>query len=485
MVLLENGRPGYVINQWIAYLLDEEITDSRLEEYVRSLCHLYEFHWAQKATFQLLALKTEGRNLLEDFFIAKRFGTDRHSIKSGEKYNWLQYLGLYWKPLTRSIKTLRKYQNAINEFDEWQVAFNQSLSINPYEEKTQTTYEIFRELICRSKYDVFLHLYPAREHTKKIHKNYVHGKYLHRHIEQSANRKRAPKAFPLDRFPDLIQTTPNVRDKLLWLLMGAGSLRSSETLHLFLSDVDGVNKEDGAAKVILDHPEFGYINWEENSRMRSTTREEYFRLCWKNEQFSIGHPLRNLQPRTKYGPRNSKFHAGFKGMTFGENESRETLFTHTNKRRNYNPHYIWWLDVRYGQLFHILFNRYFQEYFAPTPKHWPWHPWLIISTNKTNHGMPFTIPALKQAWKRALHRIGMEDSGLGVHSLRHMYGYYCANILNIPLEITQMRMHHANISSTMTYHHPESSTIRKAIEKAAIMMDKRISDDWSLLANEY
>ncbi len=43
LVLLADGRPGYVINQWIFYLLDEEITPSRLELYVRALCHLYDF----------------------------------------------------------------------------------------------------------------------------------------------------------------------------------------------------------------------------------------------------------------------------------------------------------------------------------------------------------------------------------------------------------------------------------------------------------
>lgn len=493
MVLLENGRPGYVINQWVAYLLDEEITPSRLELYVRALCHLYEFYWAQIAAFQLLKIESAERDLLEDFFIAKRFGTDQYCIKSGEKYDWLQYLGLYWEPLNWSKKTLLQYQNAINEFDEWQVIFNKGSSMNPYVEKSQTTYEIFRDFIQRSEYDAFLHLFPAREHSKKLHKISVQGKYLHKHLEQSANRKKSQKAFPLDKFVDLIQTTPNIRDKLLWLLMGAGSLRMSETLHLFLSDVDGINHEDGDAKVILAHPEFGDVNWDDDtSSVRCTTRTEYFRLKWKNEQFSVGHPLRQLQPRTQYGKRNSKLHAGFKGMTFGENPSNELLLTQGNKYRKVDQHYVWWLDVRFGQLFHKYFMHYYQKYFAPAPSHWPWHPWLFISTNKSNYGMPLTIPALKEAWKRALRRLGMEGSGLGVHSLRHMYGYYCANALEPErgfaepqrAEIAQMLMHHANINSTMVYFKRESSTIRNILKKAAIM-DRRISEDWSMLNNEY
>ena len=288
MVLLENGRPGYVINQWIAYLLEEEITQARLEDYVRALCHLYEFYWTQISTFQLLGFKIEGRNLVKDFFTAKRFGTDQHCIKSGEKNAWLRYLGVYWKPLPWSTKTLSKYQDAINEFNEWQVTFNEGLDLNPYKEKSQSAYEIFRDFVRRSKYDVLLHTHPAREHSKKVHETSIYGKYRHNNFEISANNRKTQKVFPLDKFVDLIQTTPNIRDKLLWLLMGAGSLRASETLHLFFLDVNGVNPQDGDAQVILAHPEIGDVTWEdEDSMPHNTSRDDYFRLQWKNDQFSV------------------------------------------------------------------------------------------------------------------------------------------------------------------------------------------------------
>jgi len=68
-----------------------------------------------------------------------------------------------------------------------------------------------------------------------------------------------------------------------------------------------------------------------------------------------------------------------------------------------------------------------------------------------------------------------------MHSLRHMYGYYCANILKppLPLEMTQMLMHHANINSTAVYYRLSDSTIRKMITDAA-ELDERITREWHL-----
>lgn len=93
------------------------------------------------------------------------------------------------------------------------------------------------------------------------------------------------------------------------------------------------------------------------------------------------------------------------------------------------------------------------------------------------------MPALKQAWKRALKRIGMENSGIGMHSLRHMYGYYCANILRIPIETTQMLMRHASVHSTQVYYTLESSVVREIISKAAAL-EGRIESEWGRLLQE-
>lgn len=489
LVLLENGRPGYVINQWITYLIEEEITPSRLEIYIRALVHLYDFALAQKSLSNYIDFNLDERVLLADFIYAKKYGTDQYCCKKDDNSSWLQYLGLYWKPLTWRTKTLFQYRDAINQFDQWQVTFHNSTRLNPCEEHFLSSYEIYRDSVQRFNWDPLWHLHPTKKHTKYICETSVYGKYSHIRYEHAENRRKNPKLFPLDKFYELIQASENPRDKLLWLLMGAGSLRGSETLHLFQSDIE-IDPESGNARVILADPEMGDVNWYDgNNKNQQTSRIEYFRCQWKNEQFSASHPLRNLQPRTQYGRRNSKLHAGFKGMTFSENLGSRKIITPENSSRQLDNHYIWWLDPRFGEVFKSIYSEYEQNYLWKKPhssktnsKGWPWHPWLFICTNPTHYGMPLTMPALKQSWKRALRRIGMENSGLGLHSLRHMYGFYCANILKLDLEIVQMLMHHANINSTRVYFGIEESTLRELIKNAA-MLDNRISENWITLAN--
>ncbi len=483
LVLLADGRPGYVINQWIFYLLDEEITPSRLELYVRALCHLYDFAMVRYS--DQFDVSKVNRLLLADFIDAKKFGTDSYCIKTDDRYSWLLSLGLYWKPLYQRTNTVTLYLKAINQFDEWQVTFHNSLPLSPYEERFLTTWEIYRDFQQRTNWDPFLHLHAAKRHTKRDYETSVYGKYLHKRHENESSRRKTPKAFPLELFFELINKSQNPRDKLLWLLMGAGSLRGSETLHLFLSDAQGIDPQYGDARIILADPEYGYVRWtNENNQEQYTTREEYFQLNWKNEFFSPDHPLCNLQPRTKYGKRNTMLHAGFKGMTFGDNNSMDVICTKSFERRQYDEHHIWWLNARFGEYFWTIFEEYQQEYLwknhytgQVNPKGWPWHPWLFVCTNKSNYGMPLTMPAIKQAWKRALKRIGMENSGMGMHSLRHLYGYCCANILKCPLEMTQVIMHHANINSTQTYYGLENSIIRETINEAAIR-EGRIHTEW-------
>ena len=488
LVLLADGRPGYVINQWIAYLLDEEITPSRLELYVRAICHLYSFVLARYPD-DFGAEKVE--QLLDDFIAAKKFGTDTFCIKTDDRYEWLTSLGLYWQPLFRRTNTIKLYLEAINQFDQWQVTFHKSKPLNPYDERVMTAWEIYHDFQQRTDWDPLLHLHSSREHTKRDYKTTVYGKYSHRRYEVESHRRKVPKNFPLDKFIDLIEQSDNVRDKLLWLLMGAGSLRGSETLHLFLSDVEGMNPEHGDAKIILADPEYGKVRWtDEKGKTHYETRDKYFSKQFANTFLPGNHPLKNLQPRTRYGRRNIKLHAGFKGMTFGDDDAARKLLFSPDHGQTYDDRYLWWMHKVYGQIFSHYFNKYIEKYFwvnpfsgQPNPKGWPWHPWLFICTNKNNYGMPLTIPALKQAWQRALKRIGLEGSGYGLHSLRHMYGVYCANVLKIPIETTQVLIHHASVLSTQTYYRLGSDTIQNMLTQAATM-DKRITTEWEILIKQ-
>ncbi len=486
LVLLEDGLPGYVINQWIIYLLDEQITQARLESYIRAICHLYDFALSLFAVSNYIQFDTTNRILIRDFFSAKRFGTDEYCVKKDKRYTWLQYLGLNWKPLSNKHNTLFSYENAINKFDTWQTTYHKSDSINPCEKRFLTAFEAHLDFERRKDFDPLAHLDSARNKTKKAYSESAIPKYEHNRYQRSRIPKTIKKVFPPDLFMKLIATTKNPRDQLLWISMGAGSLRCSEPLHTFFSDIKPCSTKHGSTKVILADPELGYVTWtDEQGREHHTSRADFFRHQYTNSHFQNGHPLRNLQPRTLYGKRNSKLHSGFKGMTFHENNIQEKLFSTYN--RPYDEHHIWWLDPIWGKIFWKSYKEYWQNYIEqnyytkqPNPTGWPWHPWLFICTNKNNYGMPLTMPALRKAWELALKRIGLQNSHLSPHSLRHMYGYFAANILKLDLTTIQTMMHHANINSTRIYSKLTSSTVNGYINQAA-MQENRISKEWKKL----
>jgi hypothetical protein len=57
-------------------------------------------------------------------------------------------------------------------------------------------------------------------------------------------------------------------------------------------------------------------------------------------------------------------------------------------------------------------------------------------------------------------------TGYGPHSLRHYYGFYCADILKIDLLMIQKWMGHQQLSSTAIYTHISPATAHAALATA-------------------
>jgi hypothetical protein len=57
---------------------------------------------------------------------------------------------------------------------------------------------------------------------------------------------------------------------------------------------------------------------------------------------------------------------------------------------------------------------------------------------------------------------------LGCHSLRHFYGYYCANVLGLAIDIVQVMMHHALATSTQVYYGLAKSTVKQEVMLAIL-----------------
>jgi len=439
LVILQDGHPGYTINQWIYWLVEEGITPSLLDQHIRGVMHLYDFHYR---TFGNKALNdSQAENLISDFLNAKRYGSEL----------------MEWEP-NHSKKTVQRYLTSINLFDKWQSVFHGASRMNPSEERFISSWERYHDFQQRTKWDPMLHLFPSHTNKKVEH---VHKLYIE-HNRFVVGKKQIPKVFPIERFVDLIESTPNPRDKMLWLLMGGGSLRGSEPLHLYGTDILGVDNT-GCARIRLDDPETGVISWDEESNSRTGTRAEYLNKCFSNEKFKYTVPeLFNLKPRTlgKLGVD----HAGFKGMTFSE--GGENIIS--GDGRIHYWHEVFWCDPRFGSKFQQVYMEYMNEYFFDKPSDWPFHPYLFINVNKNNFGLPMKLGGIRKAWMSSLKRIGMGNCGLGRHSLRHMYGEYCASILNLPIEMTRTLMHHASVTSTEVYYHLRSKDVRNAINKAIL-----------------
>lgn len=447
LVFLSNGKPGFAINQWIYSLLHEGVQPSKLEEMTRAVLHLYAFTLAKYGEGTLP--ESAAKRLIADFIDAKVFGTVDGNGDDG--------LGLYWKPTRR--ETVKQYLIAINAFDVWQSTFHSARRLNPSEDRLTSAIERYREFRTHEKWDPFLHLLGARSGKEQVHKHRV--PLNHKRFD-GTSKSRAIKAFPIHRFVELVEKSPNPRDKMMWLLLGMGSLRRSEPLHLFLSDVSG--DTSGIAMVRLDDPEAGVIEWEENGALVVGTRTDYFDRFYKNEQFSGTVPrLYQLKPRTKYWRKGSGNQAGFKGMTFGSTPTPIVI-----DGRSFDHQHIFWLDPRAGAYFLSCYDEYLADNFFGKPRNWPYHPFLFINLDNKDFGLPMTLPALRKAWGRALRRLGLSGSGLGPHSLRHMFGHYCANVLKLPVEFTQVLMHHGSVTSTQVYYSMTANTVRRTILQSAL-----------------
>ncbi|SHO58282.1 tyrosine-type recombinase/integrase [Vibrio quintilis] len=482
LVYLANGMPSYTINQYIYHLLESEISHNKLESSVRALCHLYAFTCAYYG--QRILTSEEASYLVANFIDAKKFGTDEFCIRNSPRFSWLKNLGLNWKPLSLSkngISTIKGYIRAITNFDKWQANIYNIQPLNPTEKYFISAWRQYKKFETRKEWDPLIHLELARKRRKQTEEKYssqVENKLNSNHKRLTIkNKLRIRKAFPLGRFIDLVETASNPRDKMLILLQGGGSLRRSEPLHIFHSDIEGQN-EFGEARIRIDDPEIGMVEWRDhNGKLVSGTRIQYFQQYWamNNQNFPDSHPLKFLGPRTLMDRKDSGLNAGFKGMTFAESSCSDWLLNERSDGRTYDVNHLWWLDPVLGSYWYELFEEYEENYLRynyytgeRNPTGFPFHPWLFIAIDREHYGAPLSIPAMKKIWARLKKRLGIEET-LGWHSLRHMFGYYCANVLKIPPEITQFFLHHSSVSSTNAYYHINHNRVRYELTTKQLM----------------
>ncbi|SAL81593.1 hypothetical protein AWB74_05993 [Caballeronia arvi] len=417
------------------------VGQSLMQERIRAVLHLCDYCSWRYGEEQLSSESKE--RLISDFLEAKQRGMGDGTSDEAS--------GLGWKPANRH--NLERYLAGINAFDEWQATYHLARRLNPFESVVLDVVQSHTLFKSREKWDLLLHLFPSRTLTQRQHTHQLPA--LHkRHV---GKRRAMGKVFPLEAFVDLVEQCTNPRDKMLYLQLFGLGMRGSEVLHLYLEDIFGVSPL-GEARVRLDDPETGEWRWIDARGIRHRgNRTAYLEQEWANEDFRTRVPqLHCLRPRTLYGRRGG-MHAGFKGMSFHFDDSASPeLFGHE----------AIWIDPRLGVYYLTCMNEYLQENFHGKPPRWPFHPWLYIQLDRRGHGLPMTIPALRKMWARDMRRVKLDHLGLGVHSLRHLAGYYCASVLQHPLATTQALLRHASQLSTETYYHLSADAVRDQLNRA-------------------
>jgi len=218
------------------------------------------------------------------------------------------------------------------------------------------------------------------------------------------------------------------------ILMAGGGLRQSELFHIFFEDIY-------PDRIWMYHPEHGIDR--KGARRVDVLRDQYALL-----------------------PRN---------MITGTQRAGWKTFLITDAARNRSPLFL----LPY---YHELFFKAFWEYRRHIYPSNPAHPYLFVSTDTRYYGEPWTIQGLKDSFKAAMKKAGIEQSksnDTNLHAFRHSYGQTLVSMKLSPLHI-QEAMHHLSIESQKVYTRPSDDVVNAELQEAAermrIQKDGKYSD---------
>ena len=282
--------------------------------------------------------------------------------------------------------------------------------------------------ICRDSYISSTHAEKSLLfHTKKRNKKKEYGR------KRSINGLWMYKPFPAELVSKLIDLTQNPRDKLLFAMLAYGGRRLSELLNLFVQDV-GACDEQLAVKLM--HPTLSRMSWTNSAkRIVSGQRRDYLR-----EKY-------DCLPRTEHGALPT--FSGWKGIKFDDEAalSSDSYWIKNSGKYLLDLHRIYIYSIR---------NR--------NPGYS--HPYYFTAKN----GDLLTTKAVEKQFRIACRRIQRNQdinlSGYGIHSLRHFYGFYCADTLKAELLFIQKWMGHVQPSSTAIYTHISPISAANALRLA-------------------
>lgn len=332
---------------------------------------------------------------------------------------------LGWRAAKNSDYTYCK--NTIKEFSMFIFGAKGERKRLPNEENDlQESIERAYQYSSHLKNSLLFHVKRRSSRAKSVHSRKKRGR------GRSKSGANVVKYFPPQYLPLLIEETKNVRDKIFLLMAGYGGRRQSEMIQALVNDVIPCN---GKLKVILAHPEKSSMTWLDKSGTKCTgTRGEFLKTMY------------GLKPRINMGGLSSR--AGWKGINYDD-------------RQNEVSH-MWFIREeveRYLLVLHI-------QYMTEVRNQYTHHPYYFVNKN----GDPMTLKAMQKqidaACKRIEKKYGINLDGFRGHSLRHHYGFYCADVLNMDLLMIRKYMGHKQLSSTAIYTHISPEKARHILQNA-------------------
>lgn len=354
---------------------------------------------------------------------------------------------LRWRPL--APKTANGHFDAFCRFFDWlvrQKGFEHAIHPNPLVKRTMDESERHSHRARSAESDMLHHLYPLtksgrgiREYRKYSGRNRwgVRGDLPGQVAQVSCGW--APSGMSVEDYIKLVRTETNPRNRLLWLVLGAGGIRISEALQLFASDItlDATTHE---ALVALANPVKGKVV---SPGGKTIERREFLSKNY------------GLVPRCML-PRNNPLHVGWKGMLEGGFDDQQR--PHLADWRNYRWSLLEWMMPMFGRMAwtaHV-------EYMRIRTEVRPDHPYYFVNVEK-NTGEPMSRTNAKQLLATACRRTGIKLHS--PHKLRHMYGNYLAGI-GMPMAEVQIMMHHRSAASTATYYRVKRDVARERLARA-------------------
>lgn len=220
------------------------------------------------------------------------------------------------------------------------------------------------------------------------------------------------KAFPIDKLVELIESATCSRDKALWSLAGAIGPRVSELLSMFRNDIKP-GRNDDPGKIFIIDP---------NTRMRELSQ-------WLSAEDAgiVSHKGRSTPDTFAIEPFISHFWVSYA-------EYRQEVTTFERKHPFAERH-----EFAFGKL-------------------------------TTNEPLIKSYQTVYERFREAAFKV--TGTYYGLHSLRHMYGYYLANFCPNPwhrgrfgldLKMVQHYMGHQSIRTTLRYARKDARMLEATI----------------------